>query len=118
MLSFQKDGRAGRLWIRENNEEKQLIIAPWNPTDCHSTLVAIDLEKKNNYYVDPLSSAAEVQNSTHMKIFADYYFHILQEKLFCLNFKSPHHNALFNLTHRAVVSWFAGMPHNLYKESH
>jgi len=73
MLSLQNGGQAGRLWSEESNKKKnQLIIAPWNPTSCHWTFVAIDLQQKNIFYVDPLNSPVEIQNSTHMQVLAKF----------------------------------------------
>ena len=80
MLSLQNGGQAGRLWSEESTEKKQLIIAPWNPANYHWTFVAIDLQQKNILYVDPLNSAAGIQNSTHMQVLAKFLPPLLKRK--------------------------------------
>lgn len=110
MLSLQNGGQAGRLWSEKCNEKKQLIIAPWNPTDCHWTFVAIDLQQRNIFYVDPLNSAAEIQNSTHMQALAEFLPSLLDRKFGLSGFQitSPAHTLQPDSSSCGVlVCWYA-----------
>ena len=46
----------------------------------HWTFVPINLRQKNILYVDPLNSAAEIQNSTHMQVLAKFLPPLLERK--------------------------------------
>ena len=110
MLSLQHGGQAGRLWSEKCNENKQLIIAPWNPTNCHWTFVVIDLQQKNIFYVDPLNSVAEIQNSTYMQVLAKFLPSLLERKFGLSEFRitSPPHTLQPDSSSCGVlVCWYA-----------
>jgi hypothetical protein len=51
MLALQKGLPCGRLWQGDNIATKDFILAPWNPTDYHWTLVAIDVQRKKKFFI-------------------------------------------------------------------
>ena len=62
MLALQKGLPCGRLWEGDDITSKDFIFAPWNPTDYHWTLVAIDMKRKQILYLDPLANVDANQN--------------------------------------------------------
>jgi hypothetical protein len=62
MLALQKGLSCGRLWKGEVLTNKDFIFAPWNPTNYHWTLVAIDLQHKQILYLDPMINVDVHQN--------------------------------------------------------
>ncbi len=49
MLVLQKGSPCGRLWSDVDISTKKYIIAAWNPTNVHWTLVAVNLEQKKSF---------------------------------------------------------------------
>ena len=110
ILSLQNGGQAGRLWLEKSNEKNQFIIAPWNPTDYHWTFVAIDLQNKNIFYVDPLNSAAEIQNSTYMQVLEKFLPSLLERKFGLSEFQitsTPHTLQTDSSSCGVLVCWYA-----------
>ena len=109
MLSLQNGGQGGRLWSEKSNE-KNLIIAPWNPTHCHWTLIAIDLQQRNIFYVDPLNAADDIKNKAQMQIIAKFIPLIIENKFGLSEFQisSPPHTLQQDTSSCGVfVCWYA-----------
>lgn len=51
MLALQKGLPCGRLWKDDNITTKHFIIAPWNPSGSHWTLVGVDLQQQKIVYM-------------------------------------------------------------------
>lgn len=110
MLSLQNGSRAGRLWAEKCTEKIEFIIAPWNPSNYHWILVAIDLLQKKMLYVDPLNSATEIQNSAHMQILVEFLPSLLERKFGVsgLQLISPPHTLQPDSSSCGVlVCWYA-----------
>ncbi len=108
MLVLQKQSSSGRLWKDVNISTKRYIIAPWNPTDDHWTLVVVDLLKKKIVYLDPLQHVDV--NSMHPKLLATFMPQILLEKFGMSHFEieSPRHTLQTDLKSCGVlICWYA-----------
>ena len=82
MLALQKGLPCNGLWKGEDITTKDFILAPWNPTDTHWTLVAIELRRKQIMYLDPMTNVDIHHNvfaqmlSTFMPQMLERQFHL------------------------------------------
>ena len=108
MMVMQKGVPCGQLWKDVNIFLKKFIIAPWNPTDYHWTLVAVDLQEKKIIYLDPLQNVKD--DSRFLQLLSTFMPHILQDKFGLCDFvvvSSPHTLQTDLKSCGVLVCWYA-----------
>ena len=108
MLVLQKNAPCGRLWKDEDVTLKKFIVAPWNPTNYHWTLVAVDLQLRKVLYLDPLQNV-NVDNR-FVQLLSVFMPQILNTKFGLSGFaiESPPHTLQTDLKSCGVlVCWYA-----------
>ena len=116
MLVLQHGLSSSRILKGEDFSKMDWIIAPWNPTNSHWTLVAVNIKDKSIFYLDPLQSI-EVNKNIFVGALEHFLcLYLANTALTTSNSCHPH--ILFRRIHRVVACLFAGMPGSLFKANH
>ena len=109
MLAMQKGLPCGRLWVGEEITTKDFILAPWNPTDYHWTLVAISVQRKQILYLDPMVNG-DVSQNAFVKMLSTFMPQKLERTFALSGFQigsMPHTLQTDSISCGVLVCWYA-----------